>query len=88
MVDIVKGFTVLVRVSTFYDPLADPEEVNHEYDLPLTKVLNKKYHSIILAVSHQDFDRIDWESISYDNTVIYDEGTEEQITARLNNPYR
>ena len=74
-----------VRVDIF-DPLADSEEVNHEYNLYLAKKLNKKYHSIILAVSHQEFDQIDWDSIRYDNTVIYDvkgQLKRNSITARL-----
>jgi len=72
VVDIVgelKSFGVRVDI---FDPRADPEEVHHEYKLPLVKVLNKRYHGIILAVSHQEFDDIEWSSIRYDNTVVYD----------------
>lgn len=86
VVDIVKELHSFGTHVDIYDPLADPEEVKHEYDLPLTKVLNKKYHSIILAVSHQEFDHIDWKSIQHDNTVIYDvKGLlkRDKITARL-----
>ena len=86
VVDIVKELHSYGTRVDIYDPQADPDEVNHEYNLPLTKVLNKKYHSIILAVSHQEFDQIDWESISHDNTVVYDvKGLlkRDKITARL-----
>lgn len=86
VVDIVgelKSFGVSVDI---FDPLADSEEVNHEYKLSLVKDLNKKYHAIILAVSHQEFDDIEWASIRYDNTVVYDvkgQLKRDSITARL-----
>lgn len=86
VVDIVKELQSFGTLVEIYDPLADPEEVKHEYDLSLIKVLNKKYHSVILAVSHQEFDHIDWETIKFDNTVIYDvKGllNRNKITARL-----
>ena len=86
VVDIVKELESFGTLVDIYDPLADPEEVKHEYDLWLIKVLNKKYHSVILAVSHQEFDHIDWETIKFDNTVIYDvKGllNRNKITARL-----
>jgi UDP-N-acetyl-D-glucosamine/UDP-N-acetyl-D-galactosamine dehydrogenase len=86
VVDIVKELQSFGTHVDIYDPLADPEEVKHEYDLSLIKVLNKKYHSVILAVSHQEFDHINWETIKLDNTVIYDvKGllNRNKITARL-----
>jgi len=41
VVDIVKELHSFGTHVDIYDPLADPEEVNHEYNLPLTKALNK-----------------------------------------------
>lgn len=73
------------QVDTF-DPQADPEEVKHEYGLTLAQSLNKKYHAIVLAVSHKDFENIDWKKIADKNTVIYDvKGLMDKntITARL-----
>lgn len=73
------------QVDTF-DPQADPEEVKHEYGLTLAQSLSKKYHAIVLAVSHKDFENLDWKKISDKNTVIYDvKGLMDKnsITARL-----
>ncbi len=69
-----------------FDPEADAEEVHHEYDLHLKQTLEKKYHAIVLAVGHQSFKNLDWNSMKFDNTVVYDvKGVLErdQITARL-----
>ncbi len=69
-----------------YDPHADAEEVKHEYGLPLTASLNKKYAAIVLAVSHDEFKKLDWSSIKNENTIIYDvKGflDKDFVTARL-----
>jgi UDP-N-acetyl-D-galactosamine dehydrogenase len=74
-----------IQVDTF-DPQADPEEVKHEYGLTLAQSISKKYHAIVLAVSHKDFENIDWKKIADKNTVIYDvKGLMDKntITARL-----
>ena len=46
-----KGFDV-----TWHDPLADPDEVTHEYDLQLDRdALDKRYDIVLLAVSHKEY---------------------------------
>ncbi len=55
-----------------YDPQADVEEVKHEYGLTLLSTLNKKYAAIVLAVSHNEFNNVDWQVIRMDKTIIYD----------------
>lgn len=55
-----------------YDPHADKQEVKHEYGLSLTTLLNRKYAAIVLAVSHDEFKKLDWSSIKNENTIIYD----------------
>ncbi len=55
-----------------YDPQADNKEVQHEYSLSLTPELEKKYDAIVLAVGHEAFKTLDWNSIKHDQTVIYD----------------
>ncbi len=55
-----------------YDPHADTQEVKHEYGLSLTTTLNKKYAAIVLAVSHDEFKKLDWNLIKNENTIIYD----------------
>ncbi|WP_323587697.1 Vi polysaccharide biosynthesis UDP-N-acetylglucosamine C-6 dehydrogenase TviB [Aliarcobacter butzleri] len=42
-----------------YDPWADTKEVEHEYNLKLTKELNiAKYEAIVLAVAHNEFKQL------------------------------
>lgn len=55
-----------------YDPQADAEEVRHEYGLTLVQKLNKKYHAIVLAVSHNEFITLDLSTIKQENTVLFD----------------
>ena len=78
-----KSFGTAVEV---YDPQADAAEVKHEYGFDLIAKPNKKYHAIVLAVSHEEFNTLDWNSMKEPNTVIYDvKGVlkKSSITARL-----
>jgi UDP-N-acetyl-D-galactosamine dehydrogenase len=56
-----------------YDPWADKEEVKHEYGVDLLPDLNgKKYQAVIIAVSHNEFHEIDFQSLKDNHTVIFD----------------
>ena len=56
-----------------YDPWADANEVKHEYGIAiLTKLTNKKYDSVIVAVAHNEFLEIDFKALQANNTVIFD----------------
>ncbi|KFF13379.1 nucleotide sugar dehydrogenase [Chryseobacterium soli] len=57
-----------------YDPWASKEEVRQEYNVELIDRLNdgKKYDSIILAVSHNEFLKLDIQKIKTDNGVVFD----------------
>lgn len=69
-----------------YDPQADAAEVHHEYGIHLQRSLEKTYHAIVLAVSHDEFKLLDWTKIANGKTVIYDvKGTLQKslVTARL-----
>jgi UDP-N-acetyl-D-galactosamine dehydrogenase len=58
---------------TIYDPLANPDELEHEYGVRnLRKLGTEKYDSIILAVSHKEFLELNLEEISSQNVAIYD----------------
>jgi UDP-N-acetyl-D-galactosamine dehydrogenase len=86
VVDVIKELESFGTIVDIYDPLADPEEVKHEYDLSLLKKLNKKYHAIVLAVGHQEFKQLSWDDLCSENTVIYDvKGIldRKKVTARL-----
>lgn len=55
-----------------YDPWADKEEVKHEYGIKLNDSLNSKYDCILLAVSHDEFISLDYDTYKQENAVIYD----------------
>jgi UDP-N-acetyl-D-galactosamine dehydrogenase len=56
-----------------YDPLANVEEVTHEYQIKLDNVLHHNYyHAIVHAVSHKEFSRINFRQLLLNDGVIYD----------------
>jgi UDP-N-acetyl-D-galactosamine dehydrogenase len=55
-----------------FDPHASAEEVKHEYGFNLISSLSKKYHAVVLAVSHNEFKLLPWDLIRDSNTVVYD----------------
>jgi len=55
-----------------YDPHASAKEVKHEYGFNLISSLSKKYHAVVLAVSHDEFKSLPWDKIKDSNTVVYD----------------
>ncbi len=86
VVDVVRELQSFGTKVDIYDPQADADEVKHEYGLSLTPTLSKKYHAIILTVSHAEFTTLDLKAISHEKAVIYDvKGflPKSQVTARL-----
>ena len=60
---------------TIYDPWIDPHEVEIEYDIVVkndASVLEEKYSTLILAVSHNAFLEIDIKSIKEEKSVVFD----------------
>ena len=56
-----------------YDQWADALEVKKEYNIQMTSELNKKkYDSIIIAVAHNEFLKMDFKNLKKDNTIIFD----------------
>ena len=55
-----------------YDPQADKDEVLHEYNKQLISEPSSKYHAIIHAVSHKEFQQLDITQLLYPNGVVYD----------------
>jgi UDP-N-acetyl-D-galactosamine dehydrogenase len=72
VVDVIRELQSFGTNVEVYDPQADAAEVNHEYGLKLIESPSKKYHAIVLAVSHDEFKNIDWDKIKDAKTVIYD----------------
>jgi len=86
VVDVIHELKSFGTQVDIYDPQADAEEVKHEYGLSLIPALTKKYHAIVLTVSHQEFTKLDWNKITEPKTVIYDvKGVlnKSMVTARL-----
>ncbi|MDT0649664.1 nucleotide sugar dehydrogenase [Autumnicola edwardsiae] len=73
VIDVVRNLKEYGVDITIYDPLADPEEVKHEYGLDtIRKQPSEKYEAIVLAVAHKEFLELDFDSLKNDNAVVYD----------------
>ena len=60
---------------TVYDPWADDKETKEEYGLDIKNTIqgeNIRYSSIVLAVSHDDFKRLNFDNIRSKKSFIYD----------------
>ena len=73
VVDVVKHLKEYGTEVTIYDPLADPEEVQHEYGLTTAnKLPAEKFDSVVLTVAHNEFLDMDLDVLKNGKTVIYD----------------
>ena len=73
IVDVVRALADYGIKVTIYDPLANPEEVNHEYGLTTTNQLpGQKYDAVVLGVAHKQFMKIDINTLKKDNAIVYD----------------
>ncbi len=72
VVDVISELKSFGTNVDIYDPQADAAEVKHEYGLQLVEKLSKKYHAIVLAVSHHDFLTIDLSDLKQANAVLFD----------------
>jgi UDP-N-acetyl-D-galactosamine dehydrogenase len=86
VIDIIKEldqFGVLIDV---YDPHADAKEVKEEYNVELIEKIEKKYDSVILAVSHKKFLNIEFKKIINNSGVLFDTKAfidRKMVTSRL-----
>lgn len=55
-----------------YDPYASPIEVEKEYKLKMISKITIKYDAIILAVSHEEFLKLDYNNLMHSNSILYD----------------
>ncbi len=73
VVDVISNLNEYGIEIDIYDPLAQPDEVFHEYGLTCTReVPSKKYDTIILTVAHDQFKSLDFKELSKENVAIYD----------------
>lgn len=57
-----------------YDPWANKFEFKHEYGVEILDTLidGKKYNSVIIAVAHNEFLKLDLNSIKQENAIVFD----------------
>jgi UDP-N-acetyl-D-galactosamine dehydrogenase len=72
VVDVVRELQSYSADVDVFDPHAEPKEVEREYGIRLVSSLKKKYHAIVLAVSHMEFTTLPWDVIADEATVVYD----------------
>jgi UDP-N-acetyl-D-galactosamine dehydrogenase len=74
VVDIIRELHSYKASVTIYDPWANCRQVKHEYNIDCVDSLpqGKTYHAIILAVSHEEFIKIDYKSLLKESGVLYD----------------
>lgn len=73
-IDIHKELTDFGIEVTIYDPWAKPEEVMHEYGVPIISEFPESngYAAIILAVAHKEFLSLNLSHLKSSGTLIYD----------------
>lgn len=86
IVDVVNALQDYGITVTIYDPLANPEEVKHEYGLVSHPKLDigQNYDAIVLGVAHKQFLNIDLVPLKKDIAVVYDvKGVLDQADMKL-----
>ncbi len=74
VVDIYKELVQFGLEVDIYDPWANSQEVGHEYQIDILEIKPdlKHYNAVILAVSHQQFKELDFDSLKQTDTVVFD----------------
>ena len=73
VVDVIRELESYETHVTIYDPLANPAEVRHEYNLETTnKLPEEKFDAVVLTVAHKEFLKMDLDSLKSKGAVVYD----------------
>ncbi len=74
VIDIISEFNTYDVKLTIFDPVADKNEVAHEYGLTLVERLPEEelFDAIVLAVAHSEFIKLDLNRIKNINSIVYD----------------
>ena len=72
VIDIARSLRSLGHQITIHDPLADADEVQHEYGYPLTKELEGSFDCVIGAVSHDGFSDLALQDLVNEDGLIAD----------------
>ena len=72
VVDVIRSLKEYEANLTVSDPWANPEEVKHEYDLEVfTNIPEKKFEAVVIAVTHKEFENIDFSGLIKTEGVVY-----------------
>lgn len=73
VVDIVRALQEFELQADIYDPWASAEEVKKVYGLDIyTKLPQKKYDAVILAVAHEEFRKLRFRELCKSSGIVYD----------------
>ena len=73
VVDVISSLKEYNINVTIFDPWANIEEVQHEYNLNSVNDLpNKKFDAIVLTVAHNEFETLDFDKLKKEKAVVYD----------------
>lgn len=73
VIDVIRELESFGARIDVHDPMADPEEVEHEYGIKLHQGLPEgPYNAIVLAVGHAEFRDISLDNLTDGKSVIYD----------------
>jgi UDP-N-acetyl-D-galactosamine dehydrogenase len=73
VIDIVNELNTYDVNITIFDPWANPEEVQHEYGVvSRNEMPDEKFDSVILAVAHKEFIKLNLQNLLNDTAVFYD----------------
>jgi UDP-N-acetyl-D-galactosamine dehydrogenase len=74
VIDIIRRLEEYHIKVCIHDPLANIQEVEHEYGVLCQngEIKNRKFDAVIAAVAHREFDDLDVRALCKENAVIYD----------------
>ncbi len=73
VVDVIKSLKEYGVNITIFDPLANPKEVKHEYDLDtISEAPKDKFDAIVLTVAHKEYKDLNFQELKNDGAVVYD----------------
>ena len=73
IVDVIRALADYGIEISIYDPLANPSEVQHEYNLITTNTIpNQKFDAIVLGVAHKEFLNLNLDMFKNEKSVVYD----------------
>jgi UDP-N-acetyl-D-galactosamine dehydrogenase len=73
IVDVIKALEDYGIVVTIFDPLANPDEVQHEYNIETTTTMPLEiFDAVVLGVAHKEFLEMNLSKLQKDNTILYD----------------